>query len=266
MVRFTHPTELIPNTTVGKNEFTNMSVVEISHFRDDRPWLFGRVPDGYWNARENRVCYIEWLGKHLGFAGREEWYQARNMDFIRNHGGTLIQKYYISSVYVAMRDYAPRYKWIPWLFSQTPKGFWQKAENRKSYMKWLEGLLQIESEDDWYLVSRASFAENSGAGLLGNHYNGSILSALREYRPDYDWKPWGFPKVPDGFWNQPDNRKQYFRWLASRLRFRSSSDWHRLTKRDLSTTGGGGLFCSHFNGSLARLRDEAVSMKVCERT
>ena len=119
-----------------------MSVVEISHFRDDRPWLFGRVPDGYWKARENRVCYIEWLGKQLGFAGREEWYQARNMDFIRNHGGTLIRKYYISSVYVAMRDYAPRYKWIPWLFSQTPKGFWQKAENRKSYMKWLEGLLK----------------------------------------------------------------------------------------------------------------------------
>jgi len=244
----------------------SMPAVEISRFRDNWPWLFGRVPDGYWELRENRVSYLKWLGKRLGFVSRDDWYRVCNTDFRRNHGGTLLQRIYGSSTYVAMQDYQPRYEWIPWLFSKTPKGFWQEAENRKSYMEWLEGVLQIGREDDWYQVTNVSFQEHCGAGLLQNYYQGSILSALREYRPDYDWKPWLFPKVPRGFWEQPDNRERYFEWLASRRRFRSLSDWQRLTRRDLSAAGGGGLFCSYYRGSLARLRDEVVSMKLCELT
>ncbi|NQT14305.1 MAG: hypothetical protein HQ582_16230 [Planctomycetes bacterium] len=244
----------------------NMSAAEFSRSRNDRPWLSGRVPNGYWDVRDNRVFYLRWLGQHLGFVRRDDWYRVCNTDFTRNHGGTLIHQVYGSSTYVAMQDYQPQYGWIPWLFSKTPKGFWREAENRKSYMQWLERTLQIGSEEDWYQVTSASFHENRGAGLLQNHFQGSILSALREYRPDYDWKPWLFPKVPHGFWNQPDSRRRYFQWLANRLRFRAWNDWRRLATRDLSATGGGGLFYGYYGGSLARLRAEVVSMKLCERT
>ena len=244
----------------------NRSAVEISRFQDDSPWLSGRVPDGYWDARTNRVFYLDWLGRRLGFISRDDWYQVCNTDFIRNHGGALLWRMYGSSVHAAMRDYRPLHEWIPWLFSKTPKGFWHKAANRQTYMEWLEGMLQIESEEDWYQVTKASFLENHGGGLLRNHYQGSILSALREYRPDYDWKPWLFPKVPHGFWNRPDNRQRYFQWLASRLRFRLLSDWHRLTKPDLFATGGSGLLHGYYAGSLARLRNEVVAMKFYERS
>ncbi len=244
----------------------NKSAVELSCIRDDRPWLYGRVPNGYWDVRENRISYLEWLGRRLGFVSRNDWYRVCNRDFIRNHGGTLLLKIYCSSVYIAMQDYQPQHEWIPWLFHKTPRGFWEEAENRRSYMEWIEELLRIECEEDWYQLTKESFAENSGAGLLANHYRGSILSALREYRPDYDWKPWLFPKVPHGFWSQPNNRRRYLRWLANRLRFRSPNDWHRLSRKDISETGGSGLFNVHYGGSLARLIDEVVSLKICGRT
>ena len=240
--------------------------VEVSRFRNHKAWLSGRVPDGYWDSRENRVFYMDWLGQHLGFVSQDDWYRVCNTDFIRNQGGSMLWRIYGSSVFVAMQDYQPQYEWIPWLFSKTPKGVWQEVENRRSYMEWLERTLQIGSEEDWYQVTKASFDANHGAGLLRNHYRGSVLSALREYRPDCDWKPWLFPKVPNGFWNLPGNRQRYLEWLASRLRFRSVSDWHRITKRDLSATGGRGLFSAFYGGSLARLREEAVSMKLCELT
>ena len=164
---------LIPNTSVGKKRFMKHVCCRLPRFRAKRPWLSGRVPGGYWDVRAIRVLYLEWLGQHLGFVGRDDWYEACNADFIQNHGGTLLQQIYGSSVYIAMQDYQPRYEWIPWLFSKTPKGFWQEAENRRVVYEWLGGTLQIGSEEDWYQVTKASFHENGGAGLLQNYFQGS---------------------------------------------------------------------------------------------
>ena len=238
------------------------STVEVSRFRDSKPWLSGRVPDGYWDSRENRVLYIDWLGQHLGFATQDDWYQVCNTDFVHNHGGALLWRVYNSSGHAAMQDYQPQYEWIPWLFAKTPKGVWEEVENRRAYMEWLGGVLQIRTEEDWYQVTKTSFLENRGSGLLRNYYGGSILAAVREYRPDYDWRPWLFPKVPNGFWNLPENRRRYLEWLASRHGFRSLSDWQGLTKQDLSETGAAGLFSGYYHGSLARLQNEVESMKL----
>jgi hypothetical protein len=233
-------------------------------FQERRPWLFGRVPDGYWDSHENRVEYLDWLGERLGLVNINDWYQVRNFHFIRNHGGTLLSKVYDSSVLVAMLDYEPQYEWLPWLFAKKPKGYWQVSGNRHSFMQWLELTLPVETEDDWYRVTRADFVENGGAGLLVNFYQGSVLSALREYRPDRDWMPWLFPKVPCGFWNSSENRLHYFRWLGERLRFHSINDWTHLTVRELRATGGAGLFSGFYSGSLKRVRNEVVSMRLCE--
>ncbi len=319
-----------------------MFAAESIRSSNEHPWLSGRVPDGYWDLRENRMLYLDWLGQQLGLVTQDDWYQVGATDFIRNHGGALFWRTYNSSVHLAMEDYQPQCGWLPWRFSKTPRGFWQEAENRRSYMQWLESILeigriedwyqltkdtfaenggggllcniyrgsilsalreyrpdcdwkpwffpkvphgfwkeaenrrsfmewlevtlQIGREEDWYQLTKESFNENGGAGLLKNHYRSSILSAVREYRPDYNWKPWLFSKVPHGFWNELGNRRQYLEWLADHLRFRSLSDWHHLTNRDLSTTGGGGLFCSHYGRSMARLREEVVSLRLCERT
>ena len=230
----------------------------------DDPWTSGRVPNGFWESRENRVLYMDWLGRRLGFANPEDWYQSCNSHFTRNHGRTLLQKTYHSSVQIAVQDYQPHYEWIPWLFSKIPKGFWLKARNRHAYLEWLSRRLGFHSEEDWYQLTNAAFIENHGCGLLMNHYRGSILSALHDYRPDYDWKPWVLSKVPRGFWSVPDNRKRYFQWLAERLTFDGASDWKSLTKQDLYETGAAGLFVQSYGGSLTRIRDDVMRMNICK--
>jgi hypothetical protein len=228
----------------------------------DQPWLSGRVPNGFWNARENRVAYLEWLGERLGYVRTPDWYQVVNVHFNQNHGGSLLNRICRASVLVAMQDFRPQYEWIPWLFSKTPAKFWHQSENRRSYMKWLELRLGIQDEQDWYQVSQQSFVENHGATLLLNRYRGSILTAVHEYRPDYDWKPWLFSRVPRGFWSVPENRRSYFSWLAVRFEFKTPSDWLSLERRDLRETGGWGLLSDHFSGSRRKLLDEVATMEV----
>ena len=52
----------------------------------------------------------------------------------------------ITSVY-------PNYKWLPWKFNQTPKGFWNDENNIKEYMNWLSEQLNIKTMEDWYKIS-----------------------------------------------------------------------------------------------------------------
>ena len=48
----------------------------------------------------------------------------------------------------------PNYKWLPWKFSQTSKGYWDDTNNVKEYMNWLSEQLNIKTMEDWYNVSR----------------------------------------------------------------------------------------------------------------
>jgi hypothetical protein len=234
--------------------------VHLSPIESDHEWLDGRVPNGFWHDRRNRVTYMNWLGLKLGFVRCVDWYQIRNEDFRSNRGGTLLNRVYHSSVLEAVRDTLPNYDWLPWLFSKTPRGFWDEAENREAYMQWLQGTLQLKTEEDWYQLTEKSFNEHGGSGLLMNYYHGSILAAIEEYRPEIDWKPWCLRKVPNGYWSLSERRRLYFDWLADRLDYQSLSDWDNLTRRIVSDNGGAGLLSDLFGGSLSRLRNDVAAV------
>lgn len=221
-----------------------------------QPWLDGRVPNGYWSKRDNRVTYIEWLCERIGFVRIDHWYQIRNRHFRDNCGGALLNKIYNSSVLHAMQDFRPDYNWLPWLFGRTPSGFWTKLENRVCYMRWLEQRLQIARHEDWYQHDETVFRNSGGAGLFSNHYVGSMLSALRDYRPDIEWIPWLFRKVPNGFWESSKNRQKYIEWLARHLRIRRDADLTRLTRQVVRETRGDYLLNQYYRGSMSAFKSE----------
>lgn len=226
----------------------------------ERPWITRRVPDGFWSQHRNRVDYMDWLGNRLDFTETTDWYRLQNRHFNENRGSTLLQKGYSSSVLNAMRDYLPDEDWKPWLFSRTPAGYWSESRNRRDYLRWLEQRLKIRSPEQWYETDAKDFENNHGAGLIANHYRGSVLAAAREHRPDFDWKPWLFRRVPNGFWRSPENRQCYYRWLAAREGLQTTQDWERLTRQVISQTKGVHLLEDRFRGSMPALRTDAASL------
>lgn len=213
-------------------------------------WLKGRVPSGYWDRVSNKRAYMRWLGKQLGYRRREDWYQISKQDFHCNYGGGLLANFYKDSPQKAVLDHFPDSPWKSWLFRSAPQGYWKDKKNRKAYMDWLAERLGVKTIDDWYQVSRAHFHTNSGGGLLANYYGDSVFRALEEYAPRKKWQPWCFHTVPQGYWQDIDNRRTYMRWLGKQIGFTKLSDWYRLKRQDFSDHHGEALFVSYYNGSI----------------
>ncbi len=222
----------------------------------DTPWLCGRVPNGYWDVRENRVGYLSWLGHQYGFHSPADWYSARKSHFQKNCGGGLLRNNYRSSVFRAMQDFLPNYDWKAWMFGGTPTGFWKNAHNRGCYMDWLATKLNIRNADDWYSVTGADFFLHHGGGLLNNEFSGSVQRLLRDYKPNYKWLAWKFPSVPQGYWNEPTNRTAYLRWLGQQLGFETREDWKKLRREHFYDNHGSGMFVGSYGGSTERVIQE----------
>lgn len=222
----------------------------------DRPWLDGRVPDGYWSVTQNRHHYMDWLGQQLGFQRLSDWYRVTKRDFYRHAGAGLLAICHNDSPLAAVQDYRPRYAWKPWLFRSTPQGFWQYPANRQAYMRWLGRKLRFRRNADWYRVRKQDFYANGGGGLLANYYGDSPLAAVREFKPRYDWKPWLFSSVPQGYWQQLENRRAYVEWLGRQAGCKSPESWSRLTRAQFARHGGGGLLAAYYAGSPLRALQE----------
>lgn len=194
-------------------------------------WAHGRVPDGFWHIRANRVRYMRWLGRKLNFRRTEDWYKLKRSHFHDNFGGGLLSVIHHDSPLAALRDYKPDYPWKPWLLSSTPQRFWRDRRNRRWYMDWLGEQLGFETAADWYALTQQHFHRNHGTGLLGLYYGNSPLRALKEYKPRVKWREWEFPAVTQQFWQQRENRVRYMRWLGKELGFRRPCDWYRLSRR-----------------------------------
>lgn len=213
-------------------------------------WLKGRVPGGYWDRVKNRRAYMKWLGKQLGYRTTEDWYNISKQDFHRNFGGGLLANYYRDSPQEAVLDYMPDHPWKCWLFRSTPQGFWQEKQNRITYMDWLGEKLGLKTLDDWYIVSRSHFHSNRGGGMLANYYGDSVFRALKEYAPTKKWLPWQFPTVPQGFWQDPENRRAYMKWLGQKCGFSKPTDWYRLQRQHFNDNRGDALFATYYKGSV----------------
>ena len=255
-IRYRRLAESTPDGEPRLN-FTN----SVGFCSDELPWLQGRVPNGYWDVRENRVRYLNWLAQRSGFHAPSDWYGARKSDFQKNGGGGLLRNEYRSSVLVAMHDYLPNYEWKPWMFGGAPKGFWKCRENRCRYLAWLAEQLGIRRTDDWYAVTGADFFDNHGGGLLNNEFKGSVQALLLDYRPHYPWKAWCFSSVPQCFWSKPKNRRSYLQWLGEQLGFQTRQDWQQLRREHFYANNGSGVFVGYYHGSTEQALRELFTVE-----
>lgn len=207
--------------------------------RDWKPWLFVQVPNNFWPERKNRVAYLKWLERELGYQTPDDWYSVTKFDFIDHQGASLIQ--FGHKPIDLVRELYPKRTFYPWMFKQVSQGFFQSKTNRIEYLQWLMQKLKFKTDADCRKLTRRHFADHGGAPLFDQHYDGDPANAMRELFPEREWYPWEFRQVPVGFWGDTNNCRSYLNWLATQLGFQSKSDWYRVRRADFRNHLGRGF-------------------------
>ncbi len=187
---------------------------------DWQEWLFSRVPGGFWKSRTNCRRYLRWLGERLGYRHMDDWYGISYHDFARNKGLAFINGHRGSPA-LAVMTVMPRPNWCPWRFLHVPPGYWERAENRHHYLRWLGRQLGFRRSTDWYGISHQQIAAHYGVGLLGRRR--SLYDLMREFLPRLDWE------------------RHWRRWPISVERILEWADTHKARQGDWPTMTSGAI-------------------------
>eukprot|EP01125_Pyxidicula_operculata_P022749 TRINITY_DN954_c0_g1_i4.p1 TRINITY_DN954_c0_g1~~TRINITY_DN954_c0_g1_i4.p1 ORF type:complete len:191 (+),score=12.56 TRINITY_DN954_c0_g1_i4:24-596(+) len=143
----------------------------------------------------------------------------------------------------------------PWLGKRVPTGFWSVKENQKSFVEWLSRELNIASDEDWYSVKSKDVRKMKGAGLIKNHYRGSLYEMLKSVYPDKSWIEWKFCYVSRGFWDNLDNRMEYLKWFQDKLNITDPEHWYAIGIKHFYQNHGATLIV-RYRGSIYLLLKE----------
>lgn len=123
----------------------------------------------------------------------------------------------------------------------------------KLFFDWLGKQLGYKESNDWYKISKEVIQEHGGGTLL-LQYENSPVQALRHLYPEHEWLEWKFQYVGFGFWNNPNNQKNFLDWLGTQLEFKTMEDWHNISNDLILQYGGRGLLAYYNNSSLQMLQ------------
>lgn len=114
------------STRENSLNFTRDLIVDVFPEHKWVPWKFNRVPLRYWNAQANKLAYVEWLFKELGFKDMRDWYSL-TYENVTTNGGASVLTFFNHSPYLLLRSVYPglnsvdflirlEHDWAPWKF------------------------------------------------------------------------------------------------------------------------------------------------------
>lgn len=153
---------------------------------DARLKVFKRkVPNRFWHEQKNRRQFLELVAAHFDVTSPEEWRRVRRSD-VKALGGELLLAMY-PSFFAAIEDNFPEIEWdVFQCRTHVPLGYWNDDENVKAFVRQLERVYHLETEEDWLRVSREQVAAvGHGASLMKKL---PLKNVLQVVYPNRDWE------------------------------------------------------------------------------
>ena len=99
------------------------------------------------------------------------------------------------------------------MLKKSSYGSWKDINSQKQFFDSFAKENGIVQAEDWYQVKISDVEKKGGSWILNKYYGGSLVKALATIYPNQIWQRWRFSRVPDGFWNQLENQKNYVNWI-----------------------------------------------------
>jgi len=135
-----------------------------------KPWEMAITPMKFFHDKENRIAAVKWLVEKLKKDPRDLTVEDFNKNRLRG-----VLPYYGNSPYAAVNEAYPELNIKPWEMIQTPRGFYEKKENRIAAVKWLVEKLNKDPRD----LTVEDFNKNRLRGVLP-YYDDSPYEAVKE--------------------------------------------------------------------------------------
>jgi len=135
---------------------------------------------------------------------------------------------------------------------RVPNGHWNDFSNHIKFRDYMAAKLELNTYEDWYVVSSDTIRKMGGHGLLNSKYGGQTLKFLIAVFPEFTWYPWLFKTPLNTTWKNPSTHKLFLVWLTNRLEFTTRRDYYKITKKIICDNNGGGIM-NYYNGSPIQL-------------
>ena len=193
---------------------------------------------GFWDDKCNILTFLNDVKDKFNFNSPEDW-NLLSQKHIKNLGGNrLLAKH---SLYELKCMACPEGKLIFTNHIQPkPTGYWDNKENIIKFLDEIKEKYNLQTIDDWNSVTYEQIKLNGGSRLLFKYSLFEIKCiACPEGKLVFNQQN---PSVPMEYWNDENNRNDFFENLRVKFNLETPDDWKRLSVTQLLSNGGRWLF------------------------
>ena len=188
------------------------------------------LPSEYWNDKDNVNEFLIELKEKYNLKTMNDWNLITKNQIILNGGKSLLDCY---SLYDLKCLGFPDGKFKK---SNQKKGFWDKEENILQFLNEFKEKLNLNSPEDWNLVTQKQIQLHGGSRLFSKYslYEIKCLACPDGKLLFNESNPY----KSSGYWTDQENVKKFLNELKISLRLFSPNDWNEITQNDVSSHGG----------------------------
>ena len=212
-------------------------------------------PPGFWRNKENIHQFLLELKEKYNLNTPDDWNSITSSHIKSNGGGYLLQKY---SMYELKCMACPEEK-SEFKTSPQRSGHWKNEENVLQFLSEIKEKYNLNTPEDWNLLSAAQIKANRGSSLLHKYsmlelktmacpegksiFNNSPRSNLNKIQTESNLKQ---PK-PRGYWENKDNILQFLSEIKEKYNLNTPENWNSITQTHIKSIDGGSTLVSKYS-------------------
>jgi hypothetical protein len=114
-----------------------------------RPWLFDKLPGGFWNDTKNQRDYVDWAAEQLNVKNFDDWYRVAATDLLSIRGSKWLNRYYSGSVFDLLMSVYPEHQWDQSAFQRGSNKSPSENEDARNFLSQRFG---ITIPEEWNFI------------------------------------------------------------------------------------------------------------------
>ena len=202
----------------------------------DGELLFKNPPkhSSFWEIKDNVLQFLEELKVILNLNTPEDWNSITRKQIQLHGGSSLLSKYSITDL---KKMGCPEGISFFDQHKPNPSGYWENENNILDFLSNLQQKYNLNTPDDWNLITRKYIQSNGGASLL-HKYSMYELKCMACPEGKLIFKD---NIKPSGYWKTKGNISKFLSEIQQKYNLNSPEDWNSITHKQILSHGGASL-------------------------